>query len=478
MLFSHHDELPPHCEPVNPFLTAISSAFGTCIPTPLALLSTLLGILSILSWLFAQVPQIIKNFQLHSTSGLSALFLLEWLLGDLSNLIGSIFTQQASWQVILASYYCTVDCVLCGQWLWYEHFKHGWKVRRVKWWKWVRGTSDAAIIRPSKNKKPAVLVDGLPVHQVASGSKPIAAKGKKALGDETPESVGSWKPSSLLRMPQFQFSFSSSASTLSESPSSSGRSQPRPITRAPRPESPTPSPRTVLYISLLLAIVAQASPTPTPSSSPLHTTIVPTPTTVLIGQLASWLSTLLYLSSRLPQLLHNYMRRSTAGLSPTLFLAAFCGNFFYSTSLITNPCLWSSFGPHGGRGWVGPHGSDRYEWALRAAPFFLGAAGVLLMDGAVGVQFLMYSREGKEAAVLVVEEPDVRGIGRWRRVSGWMRGWVPGATPKNKDGLLAGNGWETETDGETESLLSAPGTPGGSTPRPGSPALRNYGTVR
>lgn len=58
-------------------------------------------------------------------------------------------------------------------------------------------------------------------------------------------------------------------------------------------------------------------------------------------------------------------------------------------------------------------------------PFFLGAAGVLALDASVGVQFLLYG-ESDEAKVVVVDVEEGRGrVGRWRRVSGWMRGWVP-----------------------------------------------------
>ena len=60
---------------------------------------------------------------------------------------------------------------------------------------------------------------------------------------------------------------------------------------------------------------------------------------------------------------------------------------------------------------------------MRALPFWLGAAGVLVMDAAVGVQFLMYG-ESEDAKVVVLEESG-RENWRWRRVSGWMRGWVP-----------------------------------------------------
>jgi len=136
----------------------------------------------------------------------------------------------------------------------------------------------------------------------------------------------------------------------------------------------------------------------------------------------------MYLGSRLPQLYKNYARRSTSGLSPTLFIAAFFGNTFYSSSLLTNPCAWESFSAYGGGGWAGPEGSDRAEWVGRALPFFLGAAGVLFMDGMVGLQFLYYG-EGDAGnvvgPVVVIEDERTGGKSKWRRVSGWMRGWMP-----------------------------------------------------
>jgi hypothetical protein len=243
----------------------------------------------------------------------------------------------------------------------------------------------------------------------------------------------------------------------------------------------------VLYITLLLALAARGSPITTSQTLDgprFHSAFTQIPLTEWAGRILSWLSTFLYLGSRLPQLLHNYTRRSTEGLSPTLFMAAFFGNLFYSSSLLTNPSLWADLPPYGGGGWAGPSGSVRGPWAVRAAPFFLGAAGVLMMDAAVGVQFLMYAPKGKESAqVLVVEEEGVRGAGRWRRVSGWMRGWVPSAAQRRSKGRLSGgNGdgfeTETETDTETESLLSV-GTPGASTPRGGDAAsIRSYGAMR
>jgi hypothetical protein len=167
----------------------------------------------------------------------------------------------------------------------------------------------------------------------------------------------------------------------------------------------------------------------------------------------------------LPQLLHNASRRSTSGLSPTLFIAAFCGNLFYSSSLLTNPSLCYDLAPYGGGGWAGPAGSNRLSWALRAAPFWLGAAGVLVMDGLMGVQFIIYrDREDKVAEVLVVEDEQERGPSKWKRVTGWMRGWIPGPVEHRKGDMVES---DTETNTETESLLST---------NYDSASIRSYGT--
>lgn len=163
----------------------------------------------------------------------------------------------------------------------------------------------------------------------------------------------------------------------------------------------------------------------------------------------------MYLGSRLPQIYKNHMRRSTSGLSATLFIAAFFGNLFYSSSLLTNPCAWYDFDSYGGGGWAGPDGSNRVEWIGRAIPFFLGAAGVLFMDAMVGAQFLYFGDGGAGSVVgpvVVIEGDRVEGKkGKWRRVSGWMRGWMPSGTfvatrPGTPD-------VREENEGEAERLL-------------------------
>lgn len=207
----------------------------------------------------------------------------------------------------------------------------------------------------------------------------------------------------------------------------------------------SPSPRTIIFIACLIAMV-QAKPIP----SDVESGVSAGPTRLEIaGTIVSWISTVLYLGSRLPQLFKNWRRKSTAGLSPHLFIAAFCGNLFYSSALFTNPCAWEDFGPYGGGGWAGKDGSNRAEWVLAALPFFLGAFGVLGLDASVGVQFLMYS-ETTEKLVVVEDEGNGR-ISRWRRVSGWMRGWVPSSMSEGRndeqEALLSRSGQHGEDYG-------------------------------
>lgn len=394
--------LPKYCTPTSQFLIKTSIYFHTCIPTPLAFTSTLLGGLSILSWLFAQMPQIYKNHQLQSTAGLSIFFLGEWLLGDATNLVGALLTGQASWQVVVASYYVFVDVCLVIQFFWYTH---------IKPWKEGRALHSSGSSMMSDNS------------DIINGLSPINTSFVEDIRE--PEEVQAppkqdQSPTKPINTPRFsQVSYEKSTTFSGATPV---HVQVGPGWIA------SPSPRTMLYVAAVCALISTTTATPVPENSNVGLMAGPS-TSGVIGTILSWCSTVLYLGSRLPQLYKNWRRRSTAGLSPLLFFAAFCGNTFYSTSLLTSPFAWSDFEPHGGHGWAGPEGSKRGPWVASAAPFFLGAAGVLALDALMGVQFVLYGERDEEKLVKV---RGPHGRSRWQRVSGWMRGWVPSVKEEKK----------------------------------------------
>lgn len=387
-------------------------------------MSVTFGLLSIVAWLFAQLPQIWKNHSLKSTSGLSIFFLAEWCLGDLGNLLGALFTHQATWQVTIGAYYVFVDVCLVLQWFWYEHLQHGRHLVRL------RTNGDQKNGNDGDGGLNGVIIEGVDPRPPEDAQE----RGRNAT-----------RPVPIFRTPTFKIDDGTETEKASAgSPATPGGTRVRRVGQSSSFASP--SPRTVLMLACLIAL-AQASPltmslahsmthentpdgTPDGAPSPLES----------VGTVLSWLSTVLYLGSRLPQLYKNWRRRSTAGLSPLLFAAAFCGNLFYSAAVATNPCAWADLGPHGGGGWAGRDGSDRARWTAAALPFFLGAAGVLALDASVGAQFLVYGEGDDRLGVIIEQEqqeeqqheqqPQPHGARkwRWRRVSGWMRGWVPSST--------------------------------------------------
>lgn len=114
------------------------------------------------------------------------------------------------------------------------------------------------------------------------------------------------------------------------------------------------------------------------------------PASLLLGRLLSWLCTLLYLTSRLPQIYENHTRRSVAGLSILLFISAFLGNSLYAISILTSPLMDQDDGDG--------------DYFRECMPFLLGSAGTLVFDAIILGQWMAWG--GKENA-----EAEGRGVG-------------------------------------------------------------------
>lgn len=422
--------LPQHCTPTSPFLINISSVFYTCIPTPLSLLSTVFGICSIIAWLFAQIPQIFKNFALQSASGLSIIFLIEWLLGDAMNLVGSLLTGQASWQVVIAAYYVSVDVIILSQYLWYTHLRPRRNVR----------LDESKSSHPSGDSDDSI--EALERLSASDGSSYRVdlnreADTKDGIRESEEDSTNSKSHPARSHQPHLGFIPREKAVAKARDHGTDAGQR--------SPFAHVPSKNALLLTSVLRAVAAEALPLYALKSSQAAELQAPD-VLMVIGNITSWSCTFLYLGSRIPQIYKNQRRRSTSGLSPALFIAAFCGNLFYSSSLLANPLAWSSYPPDGHHGWAGPEGSDRATWVRLAAPFWLGAFGVLALDAIIGVQFLRYG-EGSEEKKNVAVISDGRGRRRrWQNVNGWMRGWIPNFGRKLK-------GSSEEEDDEQSRLL-------------------------
>lgn len=119
----------------------------------------------------------------------------------------------------------------------------------------------------------------------------------------------------------------------------------------------------------------------------------------LWGQIFGYLCAVLYLGSRVPQLLLNWRRKSTEGVSLLFFLFACIGNLTYVLSIFAYSPI--CYRPRECR--PGEAGAIYGRYILVNASWLLGSFGTLLLDMGIFVQFFLYRpadedwSEGEEA---------------------------------------------------------------------------------
>jgi len=125
----------------------------------------------------------------------------------------------------------------------------------------------------------------------------------------------------------------------------------------------------------------------------------------LWGQIFGYLCAVLYLGSRFPQILLNYRRKSTEGVSMLFFLFACIGNLTYVLSILAYE----------------PHCSGKRErcaegevariygrYILVNASWLVGSMGTLVLDMCIFIQFFLYrERDDEEAEEEAVTTPSV-----------------------------------------------------------------------
>ncbi|KAF7294849.1 hypothetical protein MIND_01022800 [Mycena indigotica] len=112
-----------------------------------------------------------------------------------------------------------------------------------------------------------------------------------------------------------------------------------------------------------------------PPGSPPHHEPIPSDDPfdeLVLGRIFAWLCTTLYLTSRLPQIWKNFVRKSVEGLSMYLFIFAFLGNTFYVLSIMTSE-----------KAHAPPPVST--EFLRESLPYLLGSGGTLMFDVTISI---------------------------------------------------------------------------------------------
>lgn len=429
-------------------------------------LSDLLGYTSIACWLGAQFPQVLENIRRQSCEGLAFPFLLNWLLGDLSNLVGCILTRQLPFQTYLAIYFVLVDCSLVFQYFYYawrtkpslgypRSLISGAGARRLSR---DRGASRyrtlsavaanvaaAAALAAQQNEQldhrrrrqkhsedhersdrhafeehaaeNDVEEDGLPAMTASFHSEGGHEPGQKRVSWSTERhnrrggsvdhmsgiSRSSIPPRLQLTSADSLIDFTGRGRSLQRvdgvHPASTDRQSPRTGRRA-----------TMVFLGAwaffsIGAFVGVRHGAPTGSSSPIGRVLavqsLHAPALIpvveshvsydtslnflltqqwserVVGRIFAWLCTTLYLTSRLPQIWKNFVRKSVEGLSMYLFVFAFFGNVFYVASILSSSRM--NLPP-----------SASTDFIKESIPYLLGSGGTLMFDITIVTQSFIY----------------------------------------------------------------------------------------
>lgn len=318
-------------------------------------------------------PQIVENFKRGSADGLSLQFIIVWLAGDVFNILGAVLQGVLPTMIILAIYYTIADIVLLGQCFYYRGFT--WK--------------DEIILPP----KPSSI-------------------------GEPHERTGLLSPNHALSEGQRR------SSTWSDV--SHHLSPVVPLIDAPKPHDPVPpatKPTTRLQatlfniFSILIVCLAgllgwyvsnrsqggqQHSKHPKAGSDDVLDFS-------LWGQIFGYFCAVLYLGSRVPQILLNYRRKSTEGVSMLFFLFACIGNLTYVLSIFAYEAHCS--GKHG-RCRKGEAARIYGRYILVNTSWLVGSMGTLFLDMGIFAQFFLYREKEdslEEAVGSAVGTPTANG---------------------------------------------------------------------
>ncbi|KAL3700127.1 hypothetical protein R1sor_018149 [Riccia sorocarpa] len=366
--------------------------------------SLTLGLISVLSWGVAEVPQIITNFREKSTEGVSVAFLMTWVVGDVFNLAGC-YLEPATLptQFYMAVLYTFTTLILLIQTLYYSHF--------YKWYNRKMGYVEA----PEENKKLQVE----PTKPVQPSGIP---EGPKVTGEGSPGAAPISVGVPLTRRTSLRASdlYYTSARSLASSHTPGIGSYMR--------ESASPGHHGVLRSSVAsphqhgsllrtaagsILLVGTVGLTTTMLGGGINTVSrgeypavqflvtgrrllqhisIPTSRGSFaflrarflgeaggegpLGEIFGWCMAAIYMGGRLPQILLNIKRGTVEGLNPLMFVFALVGNATYVASILVRSVLWTDIKPN--------------------LPWLVDAAVCVLLDLFILCQFIYYNIEVME----------------------------------------------------------------------------------
>ncbi|GKZ36899.1 hypothetical protein AbraIFM66950_008163 [Aspergillus brasiliensis] len=359
-------------------------------------LSGICGSISIACWVVVFSPQIIENFRRGSADGLSLLFLIVWLAGDVFNILGAVLQGVLPTMIILAVYYTLADVVLLAQCFYYR----GFTLRDEPSTPPRPASPITADAYDEDTEIPSPVVPRKPTeHTALLSSKRRSASYQAPLDTRSPASSATITPH---HQPLLAHRRHSASSFLHPTVDGTHLSPATPFvepTKEPRP------PRTLTLLqatffngsAIILVCAAgilgwyisqRSSLSSDNDNNNKHKDSTDDLKMDTLGQVFGYLCAVLYLGSRLPQILLNYRRKSTDGVSLLFFLFACIGNLTYVLSILAySPVCERS---HHGRCRSDELASLYGRYILVNLSWLIGSFGTLLLDMCIFIQFFLY----------------------------------------------------------------------------------------
>ncbi|KAH7396171.1 PQ loop repeat-domain-containing protein [Pyrenochaeta sp. MPI-SDFR-AT-0127] len=352
-------------------------------------ISQIFGSISIACWIVVFSPQIIENWRRGSAEGLSVVFIVVWLLGDFFNIFGAVLQGVLPTMTILAVYYTLADIVLLLQCFWYKGFTLRDEIRTPE------SESDEDIT-PASERSPLLSDNRQRVHGNGNGHE-VRPRISDVDRRHSTHSQGSFRERYL----SIDGTHLSPVTPLRDDPAQSRRNS----VIAPKPQVPQSTLQTVIFNLGTIVIVCAAgvfgwylsASNNLPSSDNPPDSHDPSSDSTMHfnfwGQIFGYICAALYLGSRIPQLLLNYRRKSTEGISMLFFLFACLGNLTYVLSIVVYKpkCRHELCRSGEARAVYGRYIAVNFSWLL-------GSFGTLLLDAGVFVQYFLYRKEEDDSS--------------------------------------------------------------------------------
>ncbi|XP_039065531.1 probable vacuolar amino acid transporter YPQ1 [Hibiscus syriacus] len=355
-----------------------------------------LGLVSVLSWGVAEIPQIITNYKEKSVEGLSLSFLITWIIGDLFNLFGCILEPATlPTQYYMAVLYTMTTLILAAQTVYYGHIypevcNKDSKEYRSEGEKKIEKNNSYFRVKPVTD--PDKLSSPIPLPKNSTGGELFYRSARSLSSSHTP-TAGSLLAQRMT--PPFHSGNLVQEPLLGAYVATQSTSQNRESISTSSSKSLLCLVSALMFIGLFNLKLSADSKFLIGNEKINQGFVIQIgrkllqANTVSIGESCSeggsrvgtflgWAMAFIYMGGRVPQIYLNIRRGNVEGLSPFMFIFALVGNSTYVASILVRSMDWSRIQPN--------------------LPWLVDAGGCVLLDTFIVIQFIYFYKQTSEDA--------------------------------------------------------------------------------